>query len=317
MDNEAARLELCVKGCLGTCWYGKYHYVEPWAGCEHGCLYCYARFRKAVQTSLSELGTSYEKPVPLFPFDELPRRILETVTSMGVKIVKLSRFTDILTPSHVASGLSYEVLSALARSPVERVILTTKGVPDSKITGLIARNPAKFSYNAALRPDQSLALEPNLRSHGERLTAAEAIRRSGVKTTVHLDPMVAGIDDAPEVLLPFLKKLKKKGLNRVMFSYLLLSDEIVALLRERLAPEAVERVLQAYDKEARSQRLPRQSDTVYFTTRPEAKRRSTERFADALRSLGFEFVLCSIKSAKGKEREEAKGCPLCDGTFYA
>jgi len=317
MDSEATKLELVAKGCLGTCWYGKYHYVEPWAGCEHGCLYCYARFRKAVQASLAELGTGYEKPVPLFPYDELPRRILETVTSLGVKIVKLSRFTDILTPAHVASGLSYEVLGALVRSPVERIILTTKGVPDARIVGLMARNPGKFSYNAALRADPGLGLEPGLRSPGERMTAAEAVRRSGVKTTVHLDPVIAGIDDDSAVLVPFLKKLKRKGLMRVMFSYLLLSDEIVALFRERLAPEVVDRVLQAYDKEARSQRLPRQSDTVYFTTRPEAKRRSTEGFADALRGLGFDFVLCSLKSAKGKEREEAKGCPVCDGTFYA
>ena len=47
-------LELFSPGCLGTCWYGKYHYVEPWAGCSHGCQYCYARLRTPVIDKLRD-----------------------------------------------------------------------------------------------------------------------------------------------------------------------------------------------------------------------------------------------------------------------
>ena len=270
-----------------------------------------------MKAKLSELATAYEKPVALYPDDELPRKILEGVSAQRVRIVKLCRFTDILSPSFVSDGRSLAVLEALVRSPVERVILTTKGVPDERIIGLISRNKDRFSYNAAARPEQGLPLEPGLRTAGERLSAAEKLRRAGVQTTVHLDPVVAGIDDAPEVLEPFLKGLKKKGLRRVMFSYLLLTDEIAGLLREKLPREPSDRLLAAYDVDRRAAILPRQADTVSFATRPELKRRSVDAIAKLLRGYGFEFVLCSLKSTPGKERREYKDCPVCDGTFYA
>lgn len=300
-----------TKGCLGTCWYGKYHYLEPWTGCSHGCLYCYARSRGNIKASLAELGTAFETPVPAFPADELPRRVLEEAAREKVSIVKLSRFTDILAPEHVRSGLSLAVLEALVRSPVERIIITTKGVPDERIVSLIGRNPAKFSYNAAVRPDTSLGLEPGLRPSGERLAAAAAVARTGALTTMHLDPMVPGFDDDPELLRPFLKGAKKKGLRRAMFSYLLLTDDIIAFLRQKLAGPALERVLAPFDMGRKRQMLPNQEDTVSILLRPEVRRRSVEAVAGLLRGLDFEFVLCSLKSA------QAGSAPLCDGTFYA
>lgn len=317
MEDESRTLELVAKGCIGTCWYGKYHYVEPWVGCGHGCLYCYARFRDAVRARLIESGTAFEKPAPLHPAEELPRRLLEAVTALQVSVVKLCRFTDIFSPAFVSNGLSFDVLQALLRSPAQRIIVTTKGVPDARISGLICANKERFSYNAAVRPDQSLGLEPGLRPVGERLAAAERMSRAGVKTTIHLDPVIAGVDDDPEVLGPFLKKLKRKGLGRAMFSYLHLRDDIVGHLKGRMSAEAFGRLIASFDMGHRAPVLPGQADTTTFATRPDLKRRSVDAFAKLLRQHGMDFVLCSLKSSSVKERKENKECPVCDGTFYA
>ncbi|HBL18922.1 MAG: hypothetical protein A2X36_09875 [Elusimicrobia bacterium GWA2_69_24] len=310
-------LELFVKGSLGTCWYGKYHYLEPWAGCAHDCHYCYARFRSPVTGKLAEFKSPYNQPRPLYPKDELLKKIREGVVADKVKTVKLCRYTDFFNPRFVEEGLALAVLEELFRSPVERVIVTTKGVPNQALLDLMARHAERVSYNAAVRPPASIPLEPSLPSAAERLSAAAKMKEAGLLTTVHLDPIIAGVDDDPAVLRPLLDALKAQGLNRVMFSYLLLSDELAAHLQRHLQPADWNRILASFDPAELKQYLPRQEETTYFATRPEVKKASVAKIFAQLDELGFEYVLCSLKNTPGKERGEYEGEHLCDGTFYA
>ena len=311
------RLQIFTKGCLGTCWCGKYHYLEPWAGCAHDCHYCYARWRSPVMNSLADLKTEYLRPVPLLDRDALLRGIREGVAKEQVRIAKLCRYTDILNPAFVKDGLAADVLAELCKAGVERIIITTKGVPDERILRLMADDRDRFSYNAAVRPDASLPLEPGAAPRRQRLEAASRARASGVKTTIHFDPIVAGFDDEPSVLVPFLEELKALGLDRVMFSYLLLFGPMIARLREKLPAKDVERLLGVYDLSKEKQYLPHQEETVYSGTKPEVRRRSVDAVSEQLSRLGFQFVLCGLKSAPGAENATPKGGTVCDGTFYA
>lgn len=311
------KLELFTKGCLGTCWYGKYHYLEPWAGCGHDCPYCYARFRGQVKDKLAELGTTFEKPKPLFPEEELLRRIKETANSGEIGILKLCRFTDIFTPEFVKNGLALKVLRTLVGSKVSRIIITTKGLPDQALIELISANPKKFSYNAAARPLSEVVFEKNLAPLEARLAAAARISAAGVRTTVHMDPFVAGFDDQEKPLKEFLGGLKALGLNRVMFSYLLINEEMLGSLAGALAPALLAAVKSVYDIGSSKQYLPGQENTNYWAIKPEVKRASVEQTAALLDAMGFEFVLCSLKNTPGLDTTKFKGTKLCDGKFYA
>lgn len=312
-------LELFSPGSLGTCWYGRYHYLEPWAGCDHACPYCYARSRGAVHDALADLGTTFEHPRPLLERAELLRRIAEEADSGRIDTVKLCRYTDILTPRFVADGLSYEILAVLARSRVRRLILTTKGVPDERIRRLMLDHKEKFSYNAAARPGRPelAGFDAGLAPLEERLAAAAELNRGGVQTTIHMDPFVAGVDDQDEALLPFLDDLRRFGLNRVMFSYLLLSEPIMASLEEALSPRALQELVDRYDMEASRRVLPRQEDTVSHSLRNEILKESVEKVATVLTEQGFDFVLCSLKSVRGLDARKFPRAMLCDGKFYA
>lgn len=311
------KLELFAKGCLGTCWYGKYHYLEPWAGCGHDCPYCYARFRSPVTGKLKELNTVFTKPSPLYPEQELLKRIAATANSGEVSILKLCRYTDIFTPEFVKNGLSLKILETLVPSKVGRIIITTKGLPDKKIIDLISANPRKFSYNAAARPPDKVVMERGLEPLEARLEAAAAINKAGVRTTIHMDPFVAGFDDEEEALRPFLSGLKALGLNRVMFSYLLLCEDMVNSLARVLDPVLLQKIKAKYDIGAGRQYLPNQEETAYWSIRPEVKKDSVEKTAGLLNDLGFEFVLCSLKNTPGLDTTKFKGTKLCDGKFYA
>jgi len=316
-------IELFSPGSLGTCWYGKYHYMEPWAGCEHACPYCYARSRKAVKNTLSAKGTVFSRPVTLMPENELLAAIQKKTGSGEIDILKLSRYTDIFSPAFVENGLSFKILKILVESKVRRIIITTKGVPDEKIISLMAENGKKFSYNAAARPSSVLTGSPlacfdsGLKSLDARMKAAARIAASGVQTTVHMDPFVAGIDDTDAALGTFLDLLQELKLNRVMFSYLLFSAGIMETMRGALKPDTLESILADYDFQGTHRVLPGQDDTESQSLKNEIIKASVEKTAGELDKRGFEFVLCSLKSVRGLDATKYKRNMICNGTFYA
>jgi DNA repair photolyase len=313
---EDEKLELVKAGCLGTCWYGKYHYVEPWVGCSFDCAYCYARSRSPVMNKLKELGTVFSKPVPLAVGDRLYLLLHEKVKEANVKIAKLSRFTDVLNPDMVANGASLQVLRTLVEAGVERIIITTKGLPDGEIIDFMAAHKDCFSYNAAAKPDTAIKFEGNIPPLADRLEAARKIKERGIQVTIHVDPIVPGIDDEESTFRAFLLKLKEHGLHRVMFSYLLLNDESINTVKERFAPEVLEQLLAVFESESR-QMLPGQSETHCLEYKAELKKQNVEKNFEMLSSLGFEYVLCSLKSGKGNLKLPKENRRLCDGTFYA
>lgn len=314
---ETEVFSLISPGCLGTCWYGNYHYLEPWAGCEHACIYCYACFRSVVNDKLDSLTTDFTKPALLFEEDELLRKIESELKSNQVKTLKLCRYTDILTPEFKKSGTTYKILKTICESDVERIIITTKGCPDDSILGLIREYPQKFSFNVAAKPFSGVTFEPYSTPLNKRLDGAVKAMEAGAKVTIHMDPVVTGFEDTEEVLVPFFEDLKQRGLNRVMFSYLLLSADIINNMRKTIDNETMDKILSQYILDDSIQCLPSQTETTYFFPSPEARTRSVSTISGLLNKMGFDFVLCSIKNDPDSIEVSEKTCPSCDGSFYA
>ncbi|MDD4005060.1 MAG: radical SAM protein [Elusimicrobiaceae bacterium] len=306
-------ITLVAPGCLGTCWHGKYHYLEPYCGCAHDCVYCYAKSRAGVLAKLAELGTAFAEPAPMLPQPQLLAAIKKEAESGALKTVKLSRFTDVFSPPFSDNGLALRILRTLADSPVERVIITTKGAPPDETIRLMGSRREKFSFNVVAKPDCGFRFEKNVPPLEARLAAAARVNAAGVKTTIHLDPLVPGFEDRPETLEPLLARLKAHGLNRVMFSYLLLNNAILSEMRAAFGADFARQLSALYDN-AEIRMLPNQDDTVYASMKPALKSESVRRVSALLNGQGFEFVLCSLKS--GRHAADC-GSNLCDGSFYA
>lgn len=310
-------MELFAPGCLGTCWYGRYHYMEPWVGCEHDCDYCYARYRSVVSRSLAERATTFDRPVPILEPDLLDKTIRNRLSVGDIEILKLSRFTDVFGTTLLGEGLAYRVLRAVVESPVRRVIITTKGVPDSRTLALIADHKDRFSYNVVAKPASSLTFEKRVPPVAARLAVAQELQHRGVLTTVHMDPLVPGFEDAPAEVDRFLDTLRGLGLSRVMFSLLLLCDPMVEDLRRRAGSATADNILSLCDRSDIQQYLPDQAETASFSFRPEVQRSCVETIARALKAGRFAYVLCSLKNTQALTDIDPALCPPCDGSFYA
>jgi len=305
-------------GCLGTCWYGKYHYLEPFTGCQYDCAYCYAKVRSEVISRLADIGTAFSQPEIGMPQEnalEAMRR--ELAENSNIKIVKLSRYTDIFTKKFVENGFSHKVLQMLVKTPqITRIIITTKAAPDENILKLIIDNPDKFSYNLSIKPKNGIYLEENLPPRNVRLSCAAACSKAGVLTTVHIDPVVHGPDDSGEALNSFCGEIKEYGLSRVMFSYMLFEDKIAANVTNKIGVEDFEKIRINYNID-RTEILPNQEEIKYFILKPGIKIKSIEKIAGILKHHGLDFVVCGLKTGKGNIEEIKKCCPVCDGKFYA
>lgn len=315
--QETETISLFTPGCLGTCWYGRYHYLEPWVGCEHDCDYCYARYRSAVTEKLLELGTRFNRPLPLCKPETLISDIRTRLAARDIKILKLSRYTDLFTPHFVESGLSAEILTVLGESPIDRAIITTKGLPNADCIRIMGDNKAKFSYNPVFKPETPVVLEQHIFPLEERLDAAARIQKSGVRVTVHIDPVVPGFEDDETAVRELLSLLRSNGLRRVMFSTLLLTEPMVEDFRTRIGEENTTRILSNFETDSARQLLPKQGETTYIELKPEVKQRIVDLYSRLLKEMDFDFVLCGLKSASKGLRIDRTKCPVCDGTFYA
>ena len=314
--SDASIFNLFEKGSIGTCWYGKYHYMEPWAGCGHDCAYCYARHRSAVTGRLAETGNSFERPLLLFDRDELLKKISEGAAANGVKILKLCRYTDFFTPPFVDDGTSATVLETLCATNVERIIITTKGAPGDDIIAIMAKYREKISYNAAVKPQGGSGFENGAPGTAARLEAAEKISRLGIKTTIHMDPLIPSADRL-ESMPDFLSDLKRRGLLRLMFSFLLLNDPIISSIQKVMTAPAMAAMLEDFNLGASRKFLPKQDETVLYSLGDDIRKRYSEKLGGMLAEKGFDFVICSLKSNRGEAETRPSNCPACDGTFYA
>ena len=127
----------------------------------------------------------------------------------------------------------------------------------------------------------------------------------------------AAFEDGEDAVRAFAEMMREYGLRRVMFSLLLVSDAIIAVFRQRLGDAQTDRILAGYSLDASRQYLPRQSETTYFEARPEVKNRCVRVIGGILREMGFNFVLCGLKSVGTGVDVSPAECPRCDGTFYA
>ncbi len=309
-----------VPGCLGTCWYGKYHYLEPFTGCEHNCTYCYGKGRSDVLNILKELKNDFDKPEIGCPQQEALRQIkAEIDADANIHTIKLSRYTDIFSKKFVDNGYSHAVLKLLAEHPqIKRIIITTKGVPNEEIMSLIRKYPQKFSYNAAVKPEGEICMENNVPPREERLKWALKAKEAGALTTIHMDPLIPGVEDKPEIVEPFIAHLKEIGLDRVMFSYLLYDYTIAKNITEQFGEQFFLNLKEKYLDDNR-QILPKQSETTYYALKHEIKLESVKNMTAILKKYDMQFVICGLKSSEKDDILSIKacGCNVCDGKFYA
>ncbi len=172
--------------------------VNPYRGCEHGCVYCYARPTHAYLGYSP--GLDFETKLLYKPeVAELLERELRKPGYVA-RTLALGSNTDPYQPIERTLRLTRAVLQVMERCnhPVSIVTKSASVLRDLDIlTTLASRNLVRV-WLSVTTLDATLArrMEPRAASPARRLQAVAELARAGVPVGVLAAPMIPGLNDA-------------------------------------------------------------------------------------------------------------------------
>ena len=212
--------------------------INPYRGCEHGCVYCFARPTHAY-LGLSP-GQDFE--TRLFAKPDAARLLEAELRKPGYqcRYMALGTNTDPYQPIERQRRITRSVLRVLAdyNHPVG---IVTKGhlvTRDIDILGPMAAKGQARVYLSVTTLDRNLArtLEPRAATPQRRLDAIRALSDAGIPTGVSIAPVIPVINDAE--IEDILAAAAAAGATTAMGLLLRLPLEVAPLFRQWLAVHA-------------------------------------------------------------------------------
>src|SRR5689334_9415619 len=172
--------------------------VNPYRGCEHGCIYCYARpFHEYLGFSS---GLDFESKIMVK--EEAPKLLGAELSSpkWQPKVIALSGVTDPYQPVERRLKLTRGCLEVLAefRNPVVIITKNHLVTRDIDVLSELARHQAASVVVSVTTLDPELArlMEPRTSTPARRLAAIEALSAAGIPTGVNVAPIIPGLTDS-------------------------------------------------------------------------------------------------------------------------
>ena len=231
--------------------------INPYRGCEHGCVYCFARPTHA-WLGLSP-GLDFE--TRLFAKPDAPELLRAELAAPGYRpaTLALGTSTDPYQPIERELGITRRLLEVLyeARHPVTIVTKSPLVVRDLDLLVPLARENLAGVFVSVTTLDRDLArrMEPRAATPKRRLAAIAELSAAGVPAGVLAAPMIPALNDAE--LERILEAAAAAGASAAGYVLLRLPLEIKELFEEWLEahyPERKARVLKLV-RETRGGRL--------------------------------------------------------------
>jgi DNA repair photolyase len=220
--------------------------INPYRGCEHGCVYCFARPNHEYLGFSA--GLDFETKI-LVKEDapELLRKELMR-TSWKPQPLAISGVTDAYQPIERRLKITRRCLEILVefRNPVVVVTKNELVTRDIDLLSQLARHQAALVFVSVTSLNGELAreLEPRASQPQLRIAAIEALAGAGIPTGVLVAPVIPGLTD--HEMMPILSACAQAGARYAGYVPLRLPFGLAPLFEEWLeihAPLQKEKVL--------------------------------------------------------------------------
>jgi len=208
--------------------------INPYRGCEHGCIYCYARPSHAY-LGLSP-GLDFETRIFYKP--QAAALLAAELRKKGYtcRPIALGSNTDPYQPAERKFGITRAILEVL-RDFHHPVTIVSKGAlvqRDIDILAEMARENLAVVTISVTTLDRALArhMEPRAATPERRIETIAALSAAGVPTGVLAAPMIPALNDRE--MEAILEKARAAGASVAGYTLLRLPLELKALFREWL-----------------------------------------------------------------------------------
>ncbi len=267
--------------------------INPFGGCEHGCIYCFARPTHAYH----DLSPGLDFETRLFAKPDAARLLRQTLAKANYRPrpIALGTNTDPYQPIENTYRITRAILEVCldGRHPVtittksDRILRDLDILQEMARLRLVAVSISVTSLDAKL----SRMLEPRAASPAKRMAALGRIVEAGIQAHCSISPVIPAITD--EYLEAIVGQAGELGVQSAGWIPLRLPHEVAPLFREWLAthfPERADKVMNI----VRSIRGGKDNDPGFFT-----RLRPSGVWADLFRAR---FQLACHRAGIGKEK---------------
>jgi DNA repair photolyase len=171
--------------------------VNPYRGCEHGCIYCYAR----PTHEYLGLSAGLDFETKLFVKRDAPALLRAALMkpSWTPRTLALSGVTDPYQPVERALGVTRGCLEVLAAfgNPVTIITKNRLVTRDTDLLSRLAAQGAASAFLSVTTLDEELRrrMEPRTSTIAGRLEAIRTLAGAGIPTGVIVGPVIPGLTD--------------------------------------------------------------------------------------------------------------------------
>ena len=171
---------------------GTHYVINPYVGCPHKCLYCYAEFMRKFSAHQEPWGDFLDVKLcstPLHPSQLFHQHVM------------LSSVTDPYNPFEKKYEITRNILKQLVHCQAYVSVLTKSAlvVRDIDLLKKLPNCNVTFSFSTADEKVREL-IEPGTSSTEEKINALKELQQSCIPTAIMAAPLLPGISDWKEIV---------------------------------------------------------------------------------------------------------------------
>ncbi|MEM7565770.1 MAG: PA0069 family radical SAM protein [Pseudomonadota bacterium] len=221
--------------------------INPYRGCEHGCVYCFARPTHAFLGLSPGLDFETRLTAKVNAADALEREL--SAPGYEPRTIALGTATDPYQPIETRYRLTRRVLEVLERAnhPVAIVTKSSRVLADADIlTRMADKGLVKvFVSVTTLDRDLSRRMEPRAATPEKRLETIAKLHEAGIRTGVVAAPMIPALND--HELETILRLARDAGAAEADYVLLRLPHELKPIFRAWLMEHYPDRLDKAFN----------------------------------------------------------------------
>ena len=230
--------------------------INPYRGCEFGCVYCYARYTHEFLELRDPMDFERRIFVKRNAAAILARRLARK--PIGSDQIAIGTATDPYQPAERKFRLTRSILEVFARMGGLDLSITTKSALVARDVDLLSQinQRSRLSVNFSLITlDRRLqrALEPRAPRPALRLRAMSRLSAAGIRCHVLMMPMIPGLTDRPASIESVIRAARDAGAAGVWWRSLFLrpaaARRFLPFIRDRF-PAQEQRLESFYAKAA-------------------------------------------------------------------
>jgi len=170
---------------------------NPYTGCDHQCLYCYA----------SSYITNFRS---CHPKKDLLATLRKEATKLHGETISIANSSDPYPHIEASECLTRRCLEVLAGSHCKIQIITKSNLV-ARDDDLLCKIPATVALTITTDSDMlGEVIEPNAPSPTQRIRAVQDLIKAGVPVSVRVDPIIPNVNDKPQRLIKTLADIGVK-----------------------------------------------------------------------------------------------------------